>query len=186
MPVPVFEQLSAAEIKPEDVAIQKPRYSGPAIFFTVLMVVALVIFGEFAFRDSSRLFNPYYQDCQTKSGTSFLFIGKTSRIPANCQLEKYERTRLILHADFVIPASLVILLLYAAVRKRVESAQFKLILTSLYIFTGWIGVRLLGETEYYLLKHHALVGRYVVILTVVALLALMINIVQRQANKKVV
>lgn len=187
MPVPVFEQLNASDQKqPDDVAPGKPRYTGPAIFFTILMVIVMVIFGEFAFRDSSRLFNPYYKNCQTKSGTSFLSIGKAARIPASCQLERYERTRLILHADIVAPIALVTLILYAIARKRVESSQFRLMLLSLYIFAGWMVVRALGETEYFLLKHHPLYGRYIVLVTIVVLLAILISIVQKRANKKVI
>ncbi len=185
MPVPVFEQLNAQENKAEVLVAKKPGYTAGAIFFTILMVAALVVLGEFAFRDSNRLFNPYYQNCQPKTKNATIFSGKTVKLPANCQVEKYERTRLILHADFVVPVILVMLVVFAATRRRLESAQLKLILLSFYIFTGWITVRVLGETEYYLLKHHTLVGRYTVILTVVALLAIMIIIVQRRANKKV-
>ncbi|MFA6553437.1 MAG: hypothetical protein WCT27_03340 [Patescibacteria group bacterium] len=187
MPVPVFEQLSAdaAQIKPDVLAAKNPRYTSGAIFFAILMVVALVVLGEFVFRDSSRLFNPYYQDCQSKTGNSSILSGKSIKIPASCQVEKYERSRLILHADFVVPIALVMLMVFAVTRRRLESAQLKLILLSLYIFTGWIIVRVLGETEYYLLKHHELIGRYTVILTVVGLLAIMIIIVQYRANKKV-
>jgi hypothetical protein len=186
MPVPVFEQLSAAENKPDVLATKKTGYTAGAIFFAILMVASLVVMGEFAFRDSSRLFNPYYTDCQTTTKNSTIFTGKKAKIPAACQLEKYERARLILHADFVVPIALIMLIVFAATRRRLESAQVKLILTSLYISTGWIIIRALGETEYYLLKHHTLIGRYTVILTVVAILAVMIIIVQQRANKKVV
>lgn len=182
MPIPVFEDQP-----PKDPLGQqksgKEKISGLAIFFAVLLGIVLVFIGEFLFLDVSRVFNPYYEVCfeETSSSLSNFF----SRAPflEACDVASYEQARLILHADIAIPLVLVSIFIYFLIRKRELKGHQRALLFAYLSWIVWIGGRLIAETEYYFLKHHALAGKYIVFITVALIFTWIVIEIQRRFMK---
>jgi len=184
MPVPVFDQPVIKEEKKEEPKPVKQKISGWAIFLSMLFVAALVTLGEFGFKDSNRLFNPYYESCRVKSEVTYPYFTQKAGLDELCDVEKYERIRLILHADVAIPLILLSVLIYFLARGKKLSSQVKVIYYSYFIFVLWIAVRIVSETEYFLLQHVEVLGKYFVILSVAIIFSYLIFIIQKRFSKR--
>lgn len=182
MPVPVFEQPMIKE-QPAETKPAKEKLSGMAIFFGILMVAVLVIASESAFRDFNRLSNPYYSPCHTV-GSSLLNLGKAPKIPANCNLLKFEQSRLLLHADIVLPLAVIGILMFILLRKKKIPGAARILLTACCIFVIWLIGRLAVEAEYFMVKNYPLEGKYIVLLSIAFLIALGAILIQRRAKAK--
>lgn len=185
MPVPVFEQPALKEVKKEEAKPTKEKFSGWAIFFALLLITVLVILGEFAFRDSDRLFNPYYQSCRVESKITFPYFLSEESVAKACDIQKYEQTRLLLHADVAVPLIIISLLGYLFLKNRKFSSQTKLIFYAYLLFALWISTRIIFETEYYLLKHNELIGKYIVLISIAIILGYLIFLIQKKFWKRV-
>ena len=188
MPVPIFDQpvIESPEEKEEEVQRAKERISGWAVFLSLLLVAVLVIAGEFAFRDSNRLFNPYYSSCRVESSKSvFPYLFSQGAVSQSCELKKYEQTRLLLHADVAVPLIVISVLVYFFVRGKRLAGQGKVLLYAYLIFVLWMAVRIIYETEYFLLKHNDLVGKYVVLLSVAIIVSYLVVLIQKKFRSKV-
>jgi len=186
MPVPVFDEPIEKKQEKEQLAPEKQKVSGWVIFFSILLISALVTMGEFAFKDTNRLVNPYYDACYEKSNVTFPYFSQQGPINEACDIEKYERVRLILHADVAVPLILLSILIYLLIRGKKLSSQRKVLYYSYLIFILWIVIRLVSETEYYLLKHFSVYGKYLVFLSVVIIFTYLIISVQKKFSKKII
>jgi len=180
MPIPVFEQEPVPEEKKEErkKEISKPltvKFSGFAIFFSILTMAALIIMGEFAFRDANDLFNPHYESCH---------LTKVVQASEACPLGQYEQVRLILHADIAVPLILISVLIYMLVRDKKLSSTKKVVSYGYFGFSLFLLVRIVAETEYYFLSHHELYGKYLVIFTFVILFTILVVQIQKKFSKK--
>ncbi|MCH7492303.1 hypothetical protein IID19_01785 [Patescibacteria group bacterium] len=180
MPVPVFEQ--AAILKPDKPQVAPERTSGVAVFFTVLLVSALTFTVELALRDVNRIFNPLYEKCVTQArnlASVFDPIVGTDQ----CLVQRYEGGQLLLHADIVIPLILIIVLILAVFQPKTMGLIARLFRTSLLIFSIWLSIRILAETEYFLVKHYPIYGKYLILLTVIIAIVIIVVAVQKKAQK---
>lgn len=184
MPVPIFDQPVITEKSKEEL-LKKEKPTGWTIFFSILLIIVFVIMGEMAFRDINKLYNPLYESCQVvKEGTFFSL--KISEAEKACQMEKYEFTRLILHLDIVAPLFIIGLILFFILRRNKNMAIYaKIIIYSYSIFTAWLILRIVSETEYFLLKHHRMIGWYVVLMTVAFIIIFFIIFIQRKSMQKI-
>ncbi|MBU0597699.1 hypothetical protein KKF61_01730 [Patescibacteria group bacterium] len=186
MPIPVFEQSSKPESSKPDKSA-KEKVSGMTIFLSILLVVCLFVMAEFAFRDVNRVFNPYYEECAVEITVSLKSPTIIKRGQVNtdiCDVEKYERAKLILHADITVPIILLSILVYLLLRGRKPGVAAKTIFISYLIFLGWILLRTIAEAEIFLVTHYPLVGKYLVIVSIVIILAFLINQIQKKIRKK--
>lgn len=185
MPVPIFDQSVTIQ-KKEAPKPEKERISGFVMFLSFILIASIMVMGEFAFRDSNRLLNPYAKSCQNtkQTATQFLSGAKPKHIPNDCDLEKYERARLIIHADIAVPILLIGLIIYFFTRRRKKQGAARVLYVSGMIFWMWIGVRLVFETELYFIKHHPLIGKYIVFGSIVIVVSILIIYIQRIMRKK--
>ncbi|MDD5040413.1 MAG: hypothetical protein PHY34_04670 [Patescibacteria group bacterium] len=180
MPIPVFEQEEKKDTAKESAtqSVDKPlteKVSGFSIFFSILLGIALLLIVEFAFRDGNRLFNSFYNDCHNKKGF---------HASDTCDLEQYERIRLILHADIAVPLIIMSIFVYFILRKRKTSSELNVILYSYYGFILWLVGRIVAETEYFFLKHHELIGKYLVLFTFILIFVILSVQIQRRFIRK--
>jgi len=180
MPIPVFEQEAVPEAKKEEdkKEISKPltvKFSGFALLFTILTMVALIIMNEFAFRDANEIFNPHYDGCH---------LGKAVHASEVCPLGQYEQVRLILHADIAVPLILVSTLIYMLIRGKKLSSTKKVVSYGYFGFSLFLLGRIITETEYYFFVHHELYGKYLVIFTFVVLFTILVIQIQKKFSKK--
>jgi len=182
MPVPVFEQSEEDKKPTQPTPPGDRKVSGVAVFFSVILVVTMIFTMELALRDVNEIFNSHYDTCyQKKTAINFL-----RQLPSNeaCQMEKYEGIRLLLHADIMIPViiiSIIVLLLY---RHKKLKGYFRVLYIAFIFFVLWLGVRIIFETEYYLMRHHPLYGKYIVLITIIGLVIFLIIYIQKKFQRQ--
>jgi len=180
MPIPVFEQEPVPEAKKEEAKkeVSKPltvKFSGFALFFTILTMIAMIIMCEFAFRDANEIFNPHYDGCH---------LEKVVQASESCPLGQYEQVRLILHADIAVPLILISVLICMLIRDKKLSSTKKVVSYGYFGFSLFLLGRIIAETEYYFLRHHELYGKYLVIFTFVILFTILVIQIQGKFSKK--
>lgn len=181
MPIPIFDQ-QVTRVQQESPKEEKKNKLAPtAIFLFILLTIVLFVLGEFMFRDINEVFNPDFDSCHSSvKGTIF----QPTKIPADCDLNQYERIRLILHADIAVPLALLGVLLYIIIRGRKMVIQVKALVYAYLLFSLWMTARIVAETEYFFLKHHELYGKYILFVTVIVILSALIVLVQQKFKKK--
>ncbi|MFA6098406.1 MAG: hypothetical protein WCV50_00785 [Patescibacteria group bacterium] len=186
MPVPIFDQPVVTEVKHTKEAEIKEKISPWVIFISILLISVMITFGEYAFRDMNRVFNPNYSNCFVQSGfkLAYPYVRQQNNSPkSTCELEKYERVKLILHADIAVPIILVSLVAYLFIRKRTLASAGKAIFFSISVWVGWLSIRIVGEGEYFFVKHYPLFGKYIVFFTLATLLTVLIIYIQNKVKK---
>lgn len=181
MPVPVFEQPNPASNK-TSAKKEFDKISGAAAFFAIIFILMLAITVEFALLDVNRIFNPQHADCHVK-GNVIQRVFETSRDAGNCDVQRYESARLLLHADVIVPIALIGILVLVLLNMRKKSLIGRIFRVTIMIFSFWLVVRIIYEALAYTLKHHALLGKYFVLITALAAVATMIIWLQRTMNK---
>lgn len=181
MPVPVFEQSEMVK-KPEVKPPAKPKISGMTVFLSVVFLILLVFTIELGIKDMNKLFNIEYNDCYQKR--SFVTIMKPLPVNADCNIEKYEGIRLLLHADIVLPVLILSVLGLYVYRKKKLTPQWKSLRIAYMFFLLWLAARMVGETEYYLLRHHSLIGKYVILMTIIAAVVYAAVLIQKKIQQK--
>lgn len=185
MPVPIFDQPVITEKHDERPTSEIKKFSGWTIFFSILLIIVFVIIVERAFKDVNKLYNPLYQSCQEVKQNTF-FTLKITEAEKECQISQYEFTRLILHLDIVGPLAIIGIVLYFFARRSKRIASYlKIIIYSYSMFVLWILLRIISETEYFLLKHYRMIGIYIVLLTIAIIFISLIIVIQRKFSHKV-
>ncbi len=191
MPVPIFEQPiieQQSQKQPQQKQPLKEKISPWTIFLTILIIAVMITLGEFAFRDINELFNPLHDQCGTETSISLEYpynFSRTEPAESVCNLQGYEQTRLILHADLAVPLILFSALIFLFIRGRKLGPSRKAIFYALVIFSGWLTARIVIETEHYFVKHHPLIGKYIVGMTIIIVLTVLIVFIQRMIRKKI-
>jgi hypothetical protein len=181
MPVPIFEQSTDEKPIPSTPPADR-KVSGVAVFFSVVLVAILIFTMELALRDVNKLFNSQYDVCYQKKTTYTLFRS----VPPNelCEIEKYDGIRLLLHTDIIIPVILISILLLYIYRQKKLTGYLKVLHTAYIFFILWICLRIIGETEYFLIKHHPLYGKYIILITIIILFIFLIIYIQRKFQRQ--
>jgi len=96
----------------------------------------------------------------------------------------YESNRLLLHTEILLPLVLIsgiVLLMY---RKKKLTSYWRVIRIAYSFFIIWLIIRLITETEYFLIEHYSLYGKYVVLFSIILLIVISIIYVQKKFLKK--
>jgi len=180
MPVPVFDQNNNHN---KDVAPKmKEKTSAAAIFFAVFLVMVSIFTVELFISDINSHFNNEYADCHANIKDTSLF--QTVNETANCDLQRYEGIRLFVHIDVLLPIVITGLIFIFIIRKKKLSSYRRVLRTAFIVFILWLSIRIIGETEYYLIKHEPIIGKYVVLFTIIWLLIYLVVLIQRRFIKK--
>jgi len=181
MPIPLFEQtdiLNKSEVKPP----VKPKNSAMTVFLSVIFVILLIFTLEMAVKDLNRLFNAEYNDCYQRR--NIVTLMKPLKVKAECNIEKYRGIRLLLHADLVLPILIISSLGLYVIRKKQLTPPWKALRVAYMFFLLWLALRMIGETEYFLLKHHAIIGKYIIIFTILTGIVYAAVWVQKKIQQK--
>ncbi|MDP2685045.1 MAG: hypothetical protein Q8P20_08495 [bacterium] len=179
MPVPVFDHVHNHD---KDVAPKmKEKTSAAAIFFAVFLVFVSIFTVELFISDMNRRFNNEYDACHTTVKSNSLFQTVTEN--SNCDLQRYEGIRLFIHIDVLIPIVVTGFIFIFVIRKKNLSSYGRVLRTAFSIFILWLSIRMVSETEYYLIKHEPIIGKYIVLLTIILLLIYLVILLQRRFAK---
>jgi hypothetical protein len=184
MPIPVFEQQATIQAA-EQIETKKEKISPWSVFFSILLTVILITMGEYAFQDSNRVFNPQYEACHVSiSFNSMRFLQKTGSPQENCEMRAYASMSLLLHADISAPLLLIGIVILLLTRKKAIPAYLKAVFFSCSVFIVWMSIRVIYETESFLVKHYPLAGKYVVFMTIAIICVALIVIIQGKLRRK--
>ncbi|MBI5038000.1 MAG: hypothetical protein HZC01_04860 [Candidatus Kerfeldbacteria bacterium] len=176
MPVPVFEQ-TIQKVK-ETKRVEPEHVSGSVAFFAIILILLIAVTMEIALLDINRIFNPQYDSCRAR-GPIVQRLFDTDSVPKTCDLKQYESARLLLHADVVVPLVLVCVLGFVLININKRSVTGKIFRVVFVIVAAWGTVRVTYEGLAYSLRHHALYGKYFVLLTAAIAIIVMIMWLQR-------
>ncbi len=176
MPVPVFESLSEKEA--DVIPKIKEKTSAAAVFFAVFLVAVTIFTAELFLRDINHHFNNEYNNCHSVSETNSLFqkVAKTT----NCNLQRYEGIRLLIHVDVLMPFVVTGYIFILIIRKKKLNSYYRVLKNAFIFLIIWLFVRMIGEMEYYMIKHEPIMGKYVVLLTIIFLLIYLVVLIQRR------
>jgi len=181
MPVPVFDQPMNNE--KEDVAPKmKEKTSAAAIFFAIFLVLVAMLTAELFLFDINRHFNNNYQVCNVENQTQFTF--QKAPAPEGCDMKEYEGLRVIIHIIVLIPFIVTGFILIMLIRHKQLSTYYRILRNAFIILMCWLTVRMIGEIEYYLIKHDPVIGKYVILLTIISLLIYLVILIQRRYLKR--
>lgn len=180
MPVPVFEQTTQ-KVK-DTKQVESDRVSGSAAFFAIILILLIAVTTEIALADINRMFNPLFGECRAH-GPIVQRIFDTDSVPKTCDVQHYESARLLLHADVIVPLILLCILGMVLININKRSLTSKIFRVVFTIVAAGGTVRIIYEALAYSLKHHALYGKYFVLLTAAAAIIIMIMWLQRNMNK---
>jgi hypothetical protein len=184
MPIPVFEQ-QLPEQAAESMEVKKEKVSPWSVLLTVVLMVILITMGEYALKDSNRVFNPYYEACYLPTSyNSLTFLKKIGTPEESCDMKTYEGTKLLLHLDLGAPLLLFSVLIYFLVRGKKISGSSRVMTFAWFVFVIWMLFRIAFETESYLVKHYPLAGKYVVFVSIAFVCIGLILFVQNKLRKK--
>ncbi len=181
MPVPVFEQPKIKNDKKESPIIND-KTSGVAILFAVFLVSVSIFTTELFLRDINKYFNNEYNDCHYSTTTNALVDHMV--LNRECDLKTYEGLRLLVHVDVLMPIVIVSIIVLLIIRRKKLSSYYRVLRTAYLIFTLWLSLRLLGETEYYVIKHHPIYGKYLLLLTIIFILIYLVVLIQKKFVKR--
>jgi len=187
MPVPVFEipnPEKTAELNQGKKEENKSKISGLAIFLSIIFAALMIMTVELAMRDINSKLNPQYQKCLSKKSGAVLFLAP-KKVPAGCDLRQLESLRLIFHADVIIPIIILSFLIYLFIRRRGRQGYFRILFIAYSVFLLWLLLRIIAESEYFLLKYHPLLGKYVMLLSIMVMLVILVVFVQKKFQKKI-
>ena len=181
MPVPVFEQpeISSDEKKTPIINV---KTSGVAILFAIFLVSVSIFTSEIFLRDINKYFNKEYNDCHYSTVTNSLVNNMV--LNKECDLRSYEGLRLLVHVDVLMPIVIVSLIFLLVIRRKKLSSYHRVLRTAYLIFAIWLSLRLVGETEYYLITHHPIYGKYLILLTIIIILIYLVIFIQKKFIKK--
>lgn len=180
MPVPVFDQTNNNN---KDVAPKmKEKTSAAAILFAVFLVIVSIFTTELFLGDINSRFNNEYNSCHASDKAKTLF--QTVANTTNCDLQRYEGIRLLVHIDVMIPVVITGFIFIYIIRKKKLSSYYRVLRNAFTVYLVWLSIRMVGETEYYLIKHEPIIGKYVVLLTIILLLIYLVVLIQRKFVKK--
>ncbi len=184
MPIPVFEQQSPEQAA-EAMEVKKEKISPWSIFFSIVLIAILITMGEYALKDSNRVFNPYYEACYLPTSYNTLtFLQKIGTPKASCDMRAYEGTKLLLHLDLGAPLLLFSVLIYFLVRGKKISGSSRVMTFAWFVFVAWMLFRIIFEAESFLVRHHPLVGKYIVFISISLICVALIFFVQNRLRKK--
>jgi hypothetical protein len=184
MPIPVFEQ-QLPEQTAEAMEVKKEKISPWSILFTIVLMAILITMGEYALKDSNRVFNPYYEACYLPTSyNSLTFLKKVGTPEESCNMKTYEGTKLLLHLDLGAPLLLFSVLVYFLVRGKKISGSSRVMTFAWFVFVAWMLFRIIFEAESFLVRHYPLAGKYIVFVSISFICVALIFFVQSKLRKK--
>lgn len=144
------------------------KISPLSVIFVVFLVVVLIILGERLMYDLNQWINPLADSFKTLKGAD---------------MDQYMLYRLIIHSAFVLPLFLVVFLLHNWLDDQPEKRQYKVISIGYITFGLWMMLRIIVEIGVYIVEVNRVVGMYLLLGALAALLTWFMVRFQRRANR---
>lgn len=183
------------------------RISIMAAVLTVLLAIVLIILGERAIFDLNRSFNPAVIEQAGAAKTGMAYPGdmmvsdsydgvygnyavETSGLSDSVvyypfeQESEYRLYRMLIHSAFVIPAFLLVFVLYFWIWHKATDNPFKVVVFGYLVFAFWMMLHLLGEIAGFVLEEYQNIGIYLILLFLAAVFTWLMILLQRRINRK--
>ncbi|MBU0707751.1 hypothetical protein KKG41_05265 [Patescibacteria group bacterium] len=155
------------------------------VILIVILTIVLVLFGERAFTDLNRSFNPEYQGCRGSYYEPAVLYESISRVneSARCDTSSYRVSELLLHSALAIPILLGAIILYFFTHLRRSGQKAYRGLTWAYlIFALWMLVRLVIELASFLVIQQKTLGVYIVFFVLILVLTGLVIFLQKKRS----
>lgn len=154
----------------------KEKLTGTSVLLSLLLAIILIILGERGLYDLNRLYNPHYNDCNQ---AAFLFTRG-----ASCPAENFAFQNVLLHSYVSFPLFVIFLMLMLYLRHHRLNTWQKALFRVSGVVSIFFGLQFMAEVITFLLKFHTLVGIYVTLVLLAAILITMVIYFERRAAKK--
>ncbi len=173
----------------------KHKVSVMAVFLAILLAIVMILLGERVIFDLNRTINPVVvESAETTTSSSRSTYGSYSsdRSPLAStrvyypkdQDTDYKMYKLIIHASFIIPAFLLVFVLYFWIWHKKEDSVHKVVLFGYIIFAFWMMLHLLIEAAGYVLEEFKNFGVYVILIFLAAIFTFLAMLIQKRVNQK--
>jgi hypothetical protein len=168
------------------------KISVMAAILTLLLAIVLIILGERAIFDLNRSFNPHVIDSPTVSPYSYgggyevesSALSTADVYYAHGERSDYKLYRMLIHAAFVIPAFLLVFVLYFWIWHRKTDNPFKVVVFGYLVFGFWMMLHLLFEIAGFVLEEYQNIGIYLVLVFLAALFTWLMVVLQHRINRR--
>lgn len=144
------------------------KISPLSVIFVVFLVVVLIILGERLMYDLNQWINPLADSFEVLKGS---------------EMDQYMLYRLLIHSGFVLPLFLGVFLLHNWLDDQPEKKQYKVISIGYITFGLWMMLRMIVEMGVYIVEVNQVIGMYVLLAGLAALLTWFMIRFQRRANR---
>jgi len=171
----------------------KHRISVMAVLLTILLSIVLVIFGERIIYDLNRTFNPVVveqEERDTKKAGSIAGYGSEQSLLSASRVyypqeneSEYTLYRMLIHAAFVIPAFLLMFVLYFWIWHRKSDSPYKIVVIGYLAFAFWMMLHLIFEAAGYVLEEYKNIGVYLILGFLAIMFTWLMIVLQKRVNK---
>lgn len=144
------------------------KVSPLSVVFVFFLVIVLIILGERMMYDLNQWINPLADQFSSLRGTD---------------MDQYSLYRLVIHSSFVLPIFLAIFWLHNWFDDQPAKKQYKVISIGYVAFGLWMMMRIIIETGIYIVEVNRVVGIYLLLGVLIALLTWFMVKFQRRVNK---
>ena len=183
--------------KPQAVS-QTPRQSKPkrkisvlGVILTIILAVVVILLGERIMFDLNRSVNPIIESTVIQKaaypeyGNSYLTSEKSSLSSTRIyypqdKMEDYRLYKLLIHAAFVLPAFLLMFLLYYWVNLKKRNPNWYVVTWAYMAGAIWILLHLIGEAGRYVVAAYQNAAIYIILVFLAVVLTSLAVFIQKK------
>lgn len=176
----------------------RKKISVVGVVLTIILAIALILLGERIIFDLNRVVNPVIQKVESYSSverkispqySSALSYEKSSLAPdtriyyPTKEKGKYLTYKLLIHAAFIIPIFLLMILFYYWVKLRTRKEGWRVVVYAYVVFAFWMLLHLLGETSRYIIDQYKSAAIYIILGVLVVVLTPLAIFLQKKFSQ---
>lgn len=191
------QPIGAAQSVPPPPAKKKNRISAMAAILVIFLSIVMILFGERVIFDLNRSLNPIVVEQATSStssnkttlsnttslGSERTFLSSTKVYYPKEESSEYRMYKMLIHAAFIIPAFLLVFVLYFWIWHKKEDNIYKIVTLGYLVFAFWMMLHLLLSVSSFVLQEYKNVGVYIVLIFLAAIFTSLAIFIQKKINR---
>jgi hypothetical protein len=171
----------------------KHRVSALGVVLTIILAVVIILLGERIMFDLNRVANPLIESTVSQTATyggyetSYLASEKSTLSSTRIyyprdKTEDYRLYKLLIHAAFVLPAFLLMFLLYYWVNLKKRNPNYYVVTWAYMVGAIWILLHLIGEAGRYVIDAYKNAAIYIILVFLAVVLTSLAVFLQKKKN----
>lgn len=170
------------------------RVSILGIFMAIILAIVIIMLGERIMFDLNRVANPlaqstFEQDTGYSKFSGAYWVSESSNL-SNVRIyyprektEQYKLYKLLIHAAFVLPAFLLMFLLYYQLNLKKKNTVWRAVVWAYMIGAIWVLLHLIGEAGRYVLDAYKNAAIYIILVFLAVILTSLAVFLQKKKEE---